>query len=96
MTSSAPPSPARRLRFAVVVLISQLLMIALALSWAIHMALIAANGSVYFVESNPLVLWLEIALTVGICIFGAAVFVMQLRRLGERRTSDRTRQDRRV
>jgi len=70
------------------VLVSQLLLIALALAWAVHMALIAANGSVYFVENNLLVLWLEIALTVSICIFGAAVFVMQLRRLSERRKSD--------
>lgn len=69
-------------------LISQLLLIALALAWAVHMALIAANGSVYFVEDNLLVLWLEIALTVGICTFAMAVFIMQLRRLGERRKSD--------
>jgi membrane protein implicated in regulation of membrane protease activity len=90
-------SPAvRRLRFATVVLISQVLLIALAIAWAVHMALIAAEGSVYFIEGNPFVLWLEIALTLSICIFGVAVFIMQIRRLGERRTSDRSGQGRRM
>ena len=76
-------------------LVSQLLLIALAIAWAVHMALIAANGSVYFVEDNLLVLWLEIALTVGICTFGTAVFIMQLRRLSERRRSDERTAERR-
>ncbi len=85
----------RRLRYAVIVLVSQLLLIGLAAASAIEMALIAANGSVYFVENNSLILWLEIALTISICIFGAAVFVMQLRRLGERRTNDDERDQQR-
>ena len=96
MSRSAPPSPARRLRFALIVLISQLLLIALALAWAVHMALIAANGAVYFVEDNRTVLWTEIAATVVIGLFGTVVFAMQLRRLGERRSSDRRSEDRRA
>lgn len=94
MTRTAPPPAARRLRFALIVLISQLLLIALALAWAVHMIIVAANGRVFFVEDNPVVLWLEISVTVLICLFGIAVFAMQLRRLGERRRSDARRDDR--
>lgn len=86
-----PISPVRRLRFALIVLVSQLLLVALSIAWAVHMIIVAANGSVYFVERNPFVLWLEISLTVVISVFGIAVFAMQLRRLGERRDSDRRR-----
>jgi hypothetical protein len=90
MNKPAPPrSPNRRIRFALVVLVSQLLLIALAASWAVHMIIIAEKGSVYFVEGNLAMLWTEIALTVVICIFGATVFIMQLRRLSERRGEDR-------
>jgi ABC-type nickel/cobalt efflux system permease component RcnA len=84
---SARP-PVRRLRFAIVVIVSQLLMIAMAVAWTVHMVIIAANGSVYFEEPNTAVLWLEIAMTVSISIFGAVVLVAQLRRLRERRRSD--------
>ena len=89
MSKSPQPSPVRRLRFALIVLISQMLLIALALSWAVHMSLIAVNGSVYFVERNQFVLWLEISISIVICLFGIAVFAMQLRRLTERRNGDR-------
>ncbi len=82
-------TPVRRLRFSIVVLISQLLLTALALAWAVHMTLIAANGAVYFVEGNQTVLWLEIGTTLAISLFGVVVFAMQLRRLGERRSGDR-------
>ena len=94
MTGIAPPPATRRLRFALVVLISQLLLIALALAWVVHMIIVAANGRVYFVEDNAAVLWMEISITVLICLFGIAVFAMQLRRLGERRRSDATRDNR--
>ncbi len=69
-------------------LISQLLLVALAVAWAVHMILIAANGSVLFVERNSFVLWVEISLTILISLFGLVVFAMQLRRLGERRNGD--------
>jgi hypothetical protein len=94
MTKSQAPSAMRRLRFAVVVLVSQLLLIGLALAWAVHMVIIAVHGRVYFVEDNLAILWVEIVVTAAIIIFGIGVFGMQLRRLGERRAGDRGSQRR--
>ncbi|MHC4180041.1 MAG: hypothetical protein ACYSWU_21260 [Planctomycetota bacterium] len=82
------PSWRRRLRFAVVVVISQMLLIALALAWLVHMIIIAVKGAVFFVEQNPAILWTEIIATVFIIAFAGWVFAGQLRRLGERRGSD--------
>jgi nitrogen fixation/metabolism regulation signal transduction histidine kinase len=76
-------------------LASQLLLIALALAWAIHMTLIAANGAVYFIEANRVILWIEIAVSVLISLFGTAVFAIQVYRLGEHRRSDERPEDRR-
>jgi len=81
----------RRLRFAILVVISQLLLIALAIAWLVHMIIIAVNGSIYFVERNPFVLWTEIAMTILIILFASGVFITQLRRLGERRQGDTRR-----
>lgn len=78
----------RRLRFTILVLAAQLLLLALAVSWLVHMVLIAKNGKVYFVESNPVVLYGEIAATAMITIFAIIIFVLQLKRLGERRRED--------
>ena len=78
----------RRLQFAILIVISQLLLIALAIAWLVHMIIIAVNGSVYFVESNPFVLWTEIAVTIVIILFAGGVLITQLRRLGERRQGD--------
>ncbi len=78
----------RRLKFAILVLISQLLLIALAVAWVVHMTLIAANGAVYFIEANPLVLWAEIGATAFITLFATAVFTLQIYRMGERRKGD--------
>ena len=82
------PSWRRRLRFAVVVVISQMLLIALALAWLIHMILIAVKGAVFFVEQNSVILWTEIIATVLIVAFAGWVFAVQLRRLSERRRGD--------
>jgi hypothetical protein len=84
---SGPPLR-RRLRFAVVVVISQLLLIALAIAWLIFMIIIAVNGSVYFVERNAAIRWLEVAAAVLIILFATGVFITQLRRLRERRQGD--------
>lgn len=84
----------RRLRFAVLVLVSQILLIALAVSWLIHMVIIAAEGAIYFVENNPLILWGEITVSVLITGFATYVLFVQIGKLGERRGTDR-RQDRR-
>ena len=64
-----------------VVLISQMLLIALSISWFIHMLLIEINGAVYFVEKEPAILWTEIIATAIIIIFGGIVLVMQSKRL---------------
>jgi amino acid transporter len=64
------------------VLVSQLLLIALALAWAIHMTLVAANGAVYFVESNPVILWIEIIVTVLIGLFGMTLMPGLTQRMG--------------
>ena len=87
--------PGRRLKFTLLVLASQLRLIALALAWTIHMTLIAANGSVYFIENNQVILWIEIIASVLISLFGTAVFALQVYRLGERRRSDDIRNERR-
>jgi membrane protein implicated in regulation of membrane protease activity len=75
------------------VMISQMLLIALAIAWVVHMVIIAANGAIYFVEAKPVILWAEISATALITLFATAVFALQLYRLGERRKGDR-RQDR--
>ena len=79
----------RRTRFALVILASQLLLIAMAFVMLLEMVLIATNGLVHFVENNQVVLILEIVLTSLITAFGIFVFVMQLKRLGEKRENDR-------
>jgi uncharacterized membrane protein YbhN (UPF0104 family) len=79
----------RRLRLAVIILISQMLLIALSISWLVHMTLVAVNGSVYFVENNRFVLFSEIGASILITLFGLLVLALQLQRLGERRASDR-------
>ncbi len=76
------------MRFAIVILVSQLLLIALAIAWVVHMVIIAVNGSAYFVETNPIILWGEIAATVLITLFAVGVFAIQISRLGERRRHD--------
>lgn len=79
----------RRVRFAVVVLVSQLLLIAMSVAWVVHGIIIARNGSAYFIEDNPWILWGEIIATILITVFGIYVFAVQYRRLKERRGDDR-------
>jgi hypothetical protein len=80
-----------RVRFALIVLASQILLIALAVMWLVQMVLIASNGSISFVEHNQAVLWFEVVLSTLICLFAIIVFAMQLRKLGERRKNDKKR-----
>ena len=82
---------ARRVRFAIVVLVSQLLLIAMAISWVIHGVLIAQNGQISFIETNPWILYGEIAATVLITLFAVSVFIIQYRRLNEKRREDETK-----
>jgi hypothetical protein len=83
----------RRVRFALVVLASQILLIALACVMLIQMLLIAIYGLVNFVENNRAILITEISLTTLIIFFGIFVFIIQLIRLGEKRNSDDRRND---
>lgn len=83
----------RRLKFATVVIISQLLLIALGIAWVVHMVLIWKNGAVQFIEENPVILLAEIAVTTLITLFAVAVLAIQIHRLGERRRGERRRDD---
>ena len=79
----------RRLRFSTLVMITQMLLIAMAIAWLVQMVTIAIAGSAYFVENNPFILWGEIAVSVLITIFAICILAIQIRRLGERRSTDR-------
>lgn len=88
-TDNKPLSMRRRLKFTSVVLVSQILLIALAIAWLVHMIVIAVYGAVYFIERDPLMIWIEISASALITLFAIFVLVMQIRRLGERRRNDR-------
>jgi hypothetical protein len=79
----------RRVRFALVVIGSHILLIALAVAWLIQMIVIARNGSVKFVEYNQTILIVEIVFIALISIFGISILFMQIKRLGEKRSVDR-------
>ena len=85
----------RRLNFTLLVIVSQMLLVALAITWLIHMVLIALKGSLYFIENNPYILWAEISAAVLITAVAITVLIMQLKRLGERRRGDDRRIDNR-
>jgi hypothetical protein len=82
-----PPSR-RRVWFDVTVAISQLLLIALAVAWLLHMLTIAIRGSIYFVERKPLIFWVELTFTILIVILAIVVLVIQIKRLGDMRRDD--------
>lgn len=89
------PSMRRRLTFTTLIMINQMLLIALAIAWLVHMSIIAANGSVFFEEKNIVILCGEISTVFIITVFGIYVLAGQIQRLGERRRdSDRRREDR--
>lgn len=81
-------TPGRRLRFAILVMATQLLLMGLAIAWCVHMVLIAKYGGVYFVEAKPTILYGEIAATVLIALFAATIFALQWKRLNETRRGD--------
>jgi hypothetical protein len=78
----------RRLTFALLVLASQLLLIALAINWCFHLLLIAKYGQVYSVERNGLVLHAEITAILLVILFAIIVFVLQCKRLWEKRQGE--------
>lgn len=79
----------RRLRFGIVVLAAQVLLIAMAVAWCVQLTLIAVHGEICFTETNAVILYGEIAATALIIVFAIVVFVMQYRRLTEKRSGDR-------
>lgn len=83
----------RRLRFGIVVLAAQLLLIAMSVAWCVQLTLIAVLGEISFTETNAGILYAEIAATVLVTLFAVLVFVIQYRRLNEKRAGDRRRQD---
>ena len=83
----------RRLRFSLIILVSQLLLVALALAWGVNLILIAQHGGLYSIEANPLVLYGEIAATVLIIIFAFVVILFEISRMRSRRRSERDDQD---
>ncbi len=81
----------RRVGFTLIILASQLLLVALAITLLIQMLIIARNGSVRFIESNPGILIAEIIVLAFISLFGIAIFILQILRLREKRKGDDTR-----
>jgi hypothetical protein len=79
----------RRLKSTALVLISQMLLIALAFAYLLQMIIIARKGAAYFVEQNKLILYGEITGVAIILIFAVYVLVTEIRRLSERRGADR-------
>jgi len=89
------PSMRRRLRFATLSMINQILLIALAIAWIVHIAIIGKYGTVYFEENNPVILWAEIVTLAVITTFSVIIFILQIRRFGERRRDSDETVDRR-
>ena len=79
----------RRLKSTALVLVSQMLLIALAITWLFHMVIISIKHSIYFIESNNMILYTEIAATILIIVFAIFILFTQIKRLGERRADDR-------
>jgi hypothetical protein len=78
----------RRVTFTLIVLASQFLLMASAAAWVVQLFLIAQNSQVFITETNQPLLYLEIAVTLLITLFAIFVFILQLKRLGERRQED--------
>jgi membrane protein YdbS with pleckstrin-like domain len=89
------PTMRRRLRFATLSMVNQILLIALAIAWIVHIAIIGKYGAVYFEESNPIVLWVEIITLAVILSFSIYIFILQVARFGERRRDSDDNVDRR-
>ena len=86
----------RRLRFGILILATQLLLMAMAVAWLVQLTLIAVRDQVCFEETNAAILYVEIAGVALIAMFSVAVFIMQYRRLTEKRASDSRQNDRKV
>jgi hypothetical protein len=60
-------------------LVSQILIIGLAIAWFVHAVIVMVNGAVYFVEPNQAILYLEISMTTAIAIYGIVLLVLQVK-----------------
>lgn len=78
----------RRIRFILIVLASQFLLLALALGWGIYLFQIARYGGVYSVENNYWLLYAEIFATVLIVFFAIIVIFLEFGRMNARRQGD--------
>jgi hypothetical protein len=67
----------------------------MAVAWCVQLTLIAVRGQICFSETNGAILYAEIAGMALIALFAVVVFVMQYRRLAEKRTGDGRQQERR-
>lgn len=85
---TSPVISSRRLRFAMIVIVSQLLLIALAVAWGVHLILIVQNGGVLSIETNPWILYGEIFATVLIIMFAIVVVVFEFMRMVAKRQND--------
>lgn len=81
----------RRIRFSLAVIISQTLLIALAVAWGIYLVVISQNGgSIISTETNKVILYGEIIATGLIIVFSIVVIFMEVNRLFARRHDDRS------
>ena len=72
-----------------IVLVSQLLLIALAVAWGIYLITISKNGGeIISAETNNVILYSEIIATGLIIILAVAVISMELYRMSTRRRED--------
>ena len=76
------------MKFTITVLASHLFLAVLALMWFIQLFVIAKDGSVRFIENNPVILIIELVVAGIICIFGLWLFIIQVLKLKERRRED--------
>ena len=91
--SNRPVLFGRRLRYSLIILVSQMLLIALAIGWGINLILIAQHGHLYSIESNPWILYGEIVATVLIILYAFFVIYFEIVRMRQKRNSDRRKKD---
>lgn len=90
-TKPHDPRYKRRLRFSIVIIVSQMLLIALSVAWGIYLTLISLNGgSIVSSETNRFILYGEIIATGLIVVFAVTVVFIELKRMLARRSSDRS------
>jgi hypothetical protein len=70
------------LRLSISVLVSQILVIGLSVAWFVHAIIVKTNRTVYFVEPNQAILYLEIFSTMLIALYGIVFLFLQLKACG--------------